>query len=58
MPISITQSTINPLQKYGNAEQIVHLNFASNDWHCPVAKNDFRPRGKIQQKKTLQYNHN
>ncbi len=30
---------------YTNPEHIVHWNFASDDWHCPWAKNDLRVGG-------------
>jgi uncharacterized protein YndB with AHSA1/START domain len=29
------------------AEHIVHWNFASNDWHCPQAKNNLAVGGKF-----------
>ena len=28
-------------------EHIVNWNFASNEWHCPEAKNDLKPNGKF-----------
>jgi len=28
-------------------EHIVNWNFASNEWHCPEAKNDLKPDGKF-----------
>ena len=28
-------------------EHIIKWNFASNDWHCPKAKNDLRPKGSF-----------
>ncbi len=31
---------------YTLPEHIVHWNFASDDWHCPKATNDFRIGGK------------
>lgn len=31
---------------YTNPSHIVNWNFATDDWHCPWAKNDMRPGGK------------
>lgn len=31
---------------YTNPNHIIHWNFASDDWHCPWAKNDLRVGGK------------
>ncbi len=47
-----TQTTINqPIAKvwecWTKPEHIVHWNFASADWHCPTAENDFRTGGKF-----------
>ncbi len=28
-------------------EHIIRWNFASDDWHCPSATNDIRPRGRF-----------
>ncbi|MER2996870.1 SRPBCC family protein [Pontibacter populi] len=46
------QSTINAdIQKvwtyWTSPEHIVNWNFASDDWHCPFAKNDVRTGGKF-----------
>jgi uncharacterized protein YndB with AHSA1/START domain len=32
---------------YTQPEHITKWNFASEDWHCPRAKNDLRPGGKM-----------
>jgi uncharacterized protein YndB with AHSA1/START domain len=33
--------------KWTTPADIIHWNFASNDWQCPVATNDLRPGGKF-----------
>lgn len=50
--IITTQSTINqPVslvwECWTKPEHIVNWNFASDDWHCPAAKNDFKIGGKF-----------
>ena len=47
-----TQSTINqPVslvwEYWSKPEHIVNWNFASDDWHCTAAKNDFKIGGKF-----------
>jgi len=47
-----TQSTINQTvslvwEYWSKPEHIVNWNFASDDWHCPAAKNDFKVGGKF-----------
>jgi uncharacterized protein YndB with AHSA1/START domain len=51
--ISITvETTVNvPVEKaweyFTKPEHITKWNFASDDWHSPVAENDLRPGGKF-----------
>ncbi len=50
--ILTTQTTINlPIsevwESWTKPEHIIHWNFASDDWHCPTAENDFRQGGKF-----------
>ena len=53
MKTEITVSTTinSPIEKvwaYWTASQhIVNWNFASADWHCPAAENDFKVGGKL-----------
>jgi uncharacterized protein YndB with AHSA1/START domain len=42
------KGTINKVWDcWTNPEHIIHWNFASDDWHCPQAKNDLRVDGKF-----------
>ncbi len=42
------KGTINEVWDcWTNPEHIIHWNFASDDWHCPQAKNDLRVDGKF-----------
>lgn len=53
MPTNITiETTINaPVEKawafFTKPEHITQWNFASPEWHCPVAENDLLPGGKF-----------
>lgn len=53
MPEQLTVKTIvnSPMEKvwsyYTNPEHITKWNFASDDWHCPRAKNDLRAGGQF-----------
>ena len=46
------EATVNvPVEKaweyFTKPEHITKWNFASDDWHCPEAKNDLQPGGKL-----------
>lgn len=51
MIITVSETIQAPLPTvwacYTEAQQITGWNFASDDWHCPKAKNDFREGGKL-----------
>lgn len=48
--ITVTAQILAPVEKVWNSfthpEHITKWNFASDDWHCPTAKNDVRIGGK------------
>ncbi|MBP1676558.1 MAG: hypothetical protein H6Q20_1117 [Bacteroidetes bacterium] len=45
---TIIKKNISQVWKlWTEAEHIVHWNFASDDWHCPAAKNDLQVGGKF-----------
>jgi uncharacterized protein YndB with AHSA1/START domain len=44
---SINKSISQVWDCYTKPEHIVKWNFASDDWHCPAATNDFRLGGKF-----------
>ncbi len=45
---TIVKGTISKVWDcWTNPEHIIHWNFASDDWHCPSAKNDLRVDGKF-----------
>jgi uncharacterized protein YndB with AHSA1/START domain len=44
---SINKSISQVWDCYTKPEHIVKWNFASDDWHCPAATNDFRVGGKF-----------
>jgi uncharacterized protein YndB with AHSA1/START domain len=51
-PVITVSAEINaPVGKvwetWTNPKHITHWNFASDDWHCPVATNDLKPGGKL-----------
>lgn len=49
--ITVTAEINSPVEKvwkvWTSAEDMIHWNSASNDWHCPAATNDFKPGGKL-----------
>lgn len=51
MKISVEVTVNAPLAKvwdaYTNPDQIVHWNFASDDWHCPQSEVDLRVGGSF-----------
>lgn len=51
MLITVTVSIDAPIEKvwncWTNPEHIIKWNFASDDWHCPWAKNDIQAGGKF-----------
>ncbi|MFZ4582677.1 MAG: SRPBCC domain-containing protein [Paludibacter sp.] len=44
---TINQNLLAVWDCYTKPEHIVKWNFASDDWHCPAATNDFRVGGKF-----------
>lgn len=51
MKISVQVNVTAPLERvwdaYTNPDQIVHWNFASDDWHCPHSQVDLRVGGEF-----------
>lgn len=34
-------------ENFTSADRVIHWNFASPEWHCPVASSDLKPGGKF-----------
>ncbi|MCX6230732.1 MAG: SRPBCC family protein [Bacteroidetes bacterium] len=51
MKITVKTKVLAPIEKawqcWTTPEDIVKWNFASDEWHCPKAENDFRQHGKF-----------
>jgi len=51
MKISVSVVMAEPIERvweaYTSPEEVVHWNFASDDWHCPKASGDLRVGGSF-----------
>lgn len=49
--VTVSSSINSPIEKvwefFTKPQHIVNWNFASDDWHCPLAVNDLQPGGKF-----------